>query len=385
MRQGIVPKYSILLIAISLLSIQPSIGAELNEKDRSYIEVPIKAWNEFKNLSKTSEQKVKIKMLASASIDEKSKMLYQKGSEDMFNKFSSAFDKDDTFYIIMASNYDDAEKFINQVNLELANYSEYNKRHLSIAKQNFFDFTYSFAGGTSSRNCFYQGSAFGDQGYSVIPCPALKGGVVYFFNSNPSTFIQLERIGAHEAFHIILSKVNPMSHYRVPDWIIEGTMEAISFALVTNAQNYKMQHTFFNPAPVWRPSVKGQIYDLGKFDNQKAGDDSFSIGFLATSLLMSEVGKDKYYKFISTMGYPKDWKSDFSSVFGFSVEDFYKKFSDYHSWYFYEGGFGKIQNNTYFIADKPKPVNSSITCVKGKTTKKVTGLTPKCPKGFKKK
>ena len=85
------------------------------------------------------------------------------------------------------------------------------------------------------------------------------------------------------------------------------------------------------------------------------------------------------------MGYPKDWKSDFSSVFGFSVEDFYKKFSDYHSWYFYEGGFEKIQNNAYFVVEKSKPVKSIITCVKGKTTKKVTGLTPKCPKGFKKK
>jgi hypothetical protein len=28
---------------------------------------------------------------------------------------------------------------------------------------------------------------------------------------------------------------------------------------------------------------------------------------------------------------------------------------------------------------------TTIACVKGKTTKKVIGLTPKCPKGFKKK
>ena len=27
----------------------------------------------------------------------------------------------------------------------------------------------------------------------------------------------------------------------------------------------------------------------------------------------------------------------------------------------------------------------TITCIKGKTTKKVTGLTPKCPSGYKKK
>jgi hypothetical protein len=40
---------------------------------------------------------------------------------------------------------------------------------------------------------------------------------------------------------------------------------------------------------------------------------------------------------------------------------------------------------------EPKTTNAgfnnqtTITCTKGKTTKKVTGLTPKCPKGFKKK
>jgi hypothetical protein len=30
-------------------------------------------------------------------------------------------------------------------------------------------------------------------------------------------------------------------------------------------------------------------------------------------------------------------------------------------------------------------VKKTITCIKGKTTKKVTGVAPKCPKGFKKK
>jgi hypothetical protein len=41
------------------------------------------------------------------------------------------------------------------------------------------------------------------------------------------------------------------------------------------------------------------------------------------------------------------------------------------------------------VAATPTPVAKSkkltITCVKGKTVKKVTGLTPKCPSGFKKK
>jgi hypothetical protein len=48
-----------------------------------------------------------------------------------------------------------------------------------------------------------------------------------------------------------------------------------------------------------------------------------------------------------------------------------------------------------FVADNPyvEPKTAStgfnnkttVICVKGKSTKKVTGLTPKCPKGFKKK
>jgi hypothetical protein len=29
------------------------------------------------------------------------------------------------------------------------------------------------------------------------------------------------------------------------------------------------------------------------------------------------------------------------------------------------------------------PVNKTITCVKGKSTKKISGTNPKCPKGYK--
>jgi hypothetical protein len=34
---------------------------------------------------------------------------------------------------------------------------------------------------------------------------------------------------------------------------------------------------------------------------------------------------------------------------------------------------------------KNKATKTTITCVKGKTTKKVTGVNPKCPSGYKKK
>ena len=40
---------------------------------------------------------------------------------------------------------------------------------------------------------------------------------------------------------------------------------------------------------------------------------------------------------------------------------------------------------TRFQLEKLATKIKTITCVKGKTTKKVSGLTPKCPSGFKKK
>ena len=225
MRRSLIPKYIYLTLAISIVSIQPSNSAELSDKDKKYIEVPFKAWNEFGSLSRTSDQKVKIRVHSSPSFDENSKFLYRRGIENLLNKFSQLYDKDDTFHIIMASNYADAERLISKVNSELPNYIEYNKRHLSIAKENLIDGKMSFSGGTSSRNCFYQGGIYGDNGYSVTPCPELNGGVIYLFNSRPSQISWIERVGAHEAMHLVMSKMNPMSHYRVPDWMIEGAIE----------------------------------------------------------------------------------------------------------------------------------------------------------------
>jgi hypothetical protein len=42
---------------------------------------------------------------------------------------------------------------------------------------------------------------------------------------------------------------------------------------------------------------------------------------------------------------------------------------------------------TFDVYAAPMPVakKTTITCVKGKTTKKVTAVNPKCPAGYKKK
>jgi hypothetical protein len=365
-------------------------AADSSERTSKFLQIPYKAWNEFKAFQNVSSVKVKVKMHASQNYDSKSKMLYQKGYEDVLNRFSNYFDSNDTFHIIMAGNYDDAVKFTDEVIAELPEYTEYKTRHLSMAKNNFTGQASSFSGGTSSRGCIYSGSKYGHQGSTQIPCPQLKGGVIYFYNANPKDVKWIERIGAHEAFHLVMSKINPMSHFNVPEWIIEGTIEAISFATVTNSNNYKDKNYFFNPTPEWNRMGSREGYDLDLLDYPKGqmSDEKFSIGFLAISLLTADVGVKKLFEFISIFGFPRDWKKDFNEVFGFSAQEFYEKFKDYHYWYFYDGGYDLIQNYRYFPQATSKTTSTkkiTITCTKGKNVKKVTGSDPNCSVGFRKK
>jgi hypothetical protein len=44
-----------------------------------------------------------------------------------------------------------------------------------------------------------------------------------------------------------------------------------------------------------------------------------------------------------------------------------------------------IRANPEKTVKPAKPAIKTITCIKGKTTKKVSGITPKCPVGYKKK
>jgi hypothetical protein len=377
---------SIFSLSLSFFLI-PTNASELTEKDKEYIQVPFNAWKQFESYKNHSNYIVRIKMHASQNIDANTKKLFQKGVEDMLNNFSSLFSPEDTFHIIMATSYDDAESLIKEVNTEMPGYSEFNNTHLLAAKLSLIDGQQQWSGGTSTRNCYYKGGIYGDNGRSVTPCPELMGGVIYSFNPTPSQLPQLQRVGGHEAFHLIMSKMNRMSHYRVPNWIIEGSIEAMSLTQVTNANNYKQFGLFFDPTPTWQPDVQTENYDLDTIDFPKnqSSMENWPIGFLAMSLLVSEVGVNKLFEFISIMGYPRDWKSDFASIFGFTASDFYKKFSEYHHWYFYEGGHKLIQNSEYFPKSVSKSKSVLITCIKGKTTKQVTGLNPKCPAGYKKK
>jgi len=369
------------LIAHTLNS--QAFATELSGQVKNYIDVPFKAWNEITNYKKSNNNSINIQVHSSTVFDENSKTLFVRGIRSTLNQFSEVFDTGATIHVVLATNLADATSFVKKINLILPGYEHYNQRHLSQAKDAFSGNSTSFAGGTSSRGCWFQGSPYGDNGNNVEPCPKLNGGVVYWFDPNPARVYWAESIGSHEVSHIAISKLNAMSHFRVPDWIIEGTMQAIGLATVTNKLNLKSEGTLINPIPKWQQT--GKKYDLGTLDSQNSNEDRFTIGTLAVSFLLSEFGADKYFDFISKVGYPNNWKDVFLKSFGYSVEDFYIKFSDFHEWYYYKGGSRMILNTNY-LSDISKGLGSkTITCIKGKTTKKVRGVTPKCPKGFKKK
>ena len=363
----------------------PANSANLSEKDKKNAQVPFLAWNEIVNYKVASTNKVKVQVHASKNFDEKAKKLFVKGAQSSADQFSSVFKPNDTIHLILATNYDDAVKLINDVKPLLPSYESFTQRHLLVAKDIFTGVVPRPAknGGTSSRNCYYQGGPQGDTGGSQItPCPELDGGVIHWFDTNPESDYKIaENNGSHEVMHIVFSKMNKMNHYRVPDWIIEGVIQSISLATITKKENLTNMPSIFNPAPRWIPLENGKSYDLSKLDNQNSGEERFSIGTLAISLLISEVGAKKVFDFMSVVGFPRQWKDVFLESFGFSAEEFYKRFSDYHSWYFYHNGFEVIQSTNYLGSANSK---KTISCTKGKTTKKFTGANPKCPAGYRK-
>jgi hypothetical protein len=383
MKKNLIAFLSILSLT---LPIDISNSANLSEKDKKYAQVPYLAWNEIINYKLASTNKVKVQVHASKNFNENIKKLFVKGAQSSADQFSNVFKPNDTIHVILATNYEDAVKLVNDVNSLLPKYESYTQRHLLVAKDIFTGVVPRPAknGGTSSRNCWYQGGPQGDTGGSQItPCPELDGGVIHWFDSKPeSEQVMAEASGSHEVLHIVFSKMNKMNHYRVPNWIIEGTMQSVSIATVTKKDSYKEMPSLFTPVPRWTPLENGKSYDLSILENQNYGQENFSIGTLAISLLISEVGAKKVFDFMSVVGFPRQWKDVFLESFGFSAEDFYKKFSDYYSWYFNENGFQVIQGTNYLGSANKK---TTITCIKGKTTKKFTGVSPKCPAGYKKK
>jgi hypothetical protein len=134
--------------------------------------------------------------------------------------------------------------------------------------------------------------------------------------------------------------------------------------------------------------------------------NAYALGSLAAEALVASFGQEQMVKFYLSSASTGDWKKSFQNVFGLSVDTFYEKLTPYIASQFTESNFAlptPVATSTpkpsvtasaspspsaepvVSISRTPAPKKITITCVKGKTTKKVTALNPKCPAGYKKK
>ncbi len=87
----------------------------------------------------------------------------------------------------------------------------------------------------------------------------------------------------------------------------------------------------------------------------------------------------------SMLGSFKFVLADFNGVRAFLTTNLASETSDLEAVKSYaEEEFGEFQNTIYLL-EKQAATHKTITCVKGKTVKKVTALKPVCPKGYTKK
>lgn len=145
--------------------------------------------------------------------------------------------------------------------------------------------------------------------------------------------------------------------------------------------------------------------------------NAYALGSLAAEALVAVKGHEGMVKFYRASARTGDWRASFQEAFGISVDSFYEKLTPYLASQFTASNFvyataspsakvtppasptptpsSSTSNNPAVVAStKPSAVPSvinklakkiTITCIKGKTIKKVTAINPKCPAGYKKK
>lgn len=139
--------------------------------------------------------------------------------------------------------------------------------------------------------------------------------------------------------------------------------------------------------------------------------NAYALGSLAAEALVAVKGQQGMVNFYKASARTGDWKAAFLEAFGISVDSFYEKLTPYLASQFNEANFkystpepsptaspSKETTAPTIVptpiptptpptsfANKKATIKQTITCVKGKSTKKVTGINPKCPSGYKKK
>lgn len=143
--------------------------------------------------------------------------------------------------------------------------------------------------------------------------------------------------------------------------------------------------------------------------------NAYALGSLAAEALVAVKGQEGMVNFYKSSARTGDWRISFQEAFGIPVDTFYEKLTPYLASQFNETSFKYATSEPTSSAGTPSPISSqtptptatpipastplpsptasaksttkklTITCVKGKVTKKVTAIKPKCPAGFKKR
>ena len=243
---------------------------------------------------------------------------------------------------------------------------------------------------------------------------------------------------AHEYTHFMeMNYKNWMAHTRGkgigtrnPCWIEEGFATFYGFAVGSNSidTSGKLRREFTtnlissydrnrnNPVGTLAKSIMAGNPDetkrlFGLLENTPWPCDdtetAYAVGSIAAEALVAvkgQVGMNNFYKASARTG---DWKASFHEAFGISVDSFYEKLTPYLASQFNATNFKyetASPSPVPTLSPSTMPTNSSspsptaviaspkvtirkttLTCIKGKTIKKISAVSPKCPTGYKKK
>ncbi|MCC6300117.1 MAG: hypothetical protein IT314_12530 [Anaerolineales bacterium] len=177
---------------------------------------------------------------------------------------------------------------------------------------------------------------------------AVKGLILinsgYSASDDELNFCGKTRIIAHEMFHLLQRQLVGHSldrkiFDRGPDWIIEGSAEAMSFRLVDGLNECDDQKS---GPDFWRTDASVDGAPLGELDGFDAHQKSkfYSVSSWAMDYLIRTTpeGEQAIISFYSEIGNGKPWRDAFTSAFGMEVEKYYDDFE-------------KIQANQLIVPD----------------------------------
>ena len=240
-------------------------------------------------------------------------------------------------------------------------------------------------------------------------------GSSYFKSSGPNipTYPADPVVATHELAHELQASINKGTNMRNPVWLCEGGAQVIGAAMsVYQGKDYwdkGGRDQWTNRIPANRTiadlkTMEGEDPNLSEYTTGGAlSEYLIAWGGFNNSLLVNQIS----YK-LRNPDTMSGFRQAFKIVYGQSLDDFYVHALPYINYVSsnWKTSYATSPEATAFITDRLGALKAAgtvavatkiaaektvvvkkltITCVKGKLTKKVTAVKPVCPKGYKKK